>query len=521
MSILHTFSAFRALKMLRFGWLSEHISCIDVLFLKLTNNSYKNELKVSKLLFTILLSAHWLGSFFFLIAFLENEAGASNWADCSSSIKANHLWGCPAGEGDPVVPMSTFDMYVRSVYWATTALTTAGYGDVSATTQAEQGFSIFVLVIGTLLFATVIANLEEIVAQVDVTSTLFQMKVDEVKAYMTMRNVSFEVVEEVGKYYDTLWLKQRGAGESDVLRYLPDRIKHEVLKHHCDKMLTSAPVFEKFEHRVIDRILDSLVSDFFLKGDKVYEKGECATELFLITRGDVDLLDGKDKFMTVRSPSLLGEGEFFNHEPRYCAAVASDFTCAFILEHTKLIKLLNSDPMHEEVFRTQIKAAADRIDTTGKMEKMKQNLKKGGKMAQMMMLGDEMEEKKDLVFLPDSVFKRRWDMLLMLITTCNFVFIPLRVAFYGEGMKDEGTEWIWFGLGLLFDSVFWVDMFFNIRLFAVIKEGLLVSERHDFREIYLKGQFKWDLLASLPCDAVVFLAGQKVIRTVALVRCFR
>jgi len=81
-------------------------------------------------------------------------------------------------------------------------------------------------------------------------------------------------------------------------------------------MLMTAPVFEKFHHRMIDLILDSLVSDFFLKGDRVYEKGECAMELFLLTRGDVDLIDGKDKFMTVRGPSLLGEGEFFNHEPR-------------------------------------------------------------------------------------------------------------------------------------------------------------------------------------------------------------
>mmetsp|Transcript_18981 Transcript_18981/g.39543 ORF Transcript_18981/g.39543 Transcript_18981/m.39543 type:complete len:2349 (+) Transcript_18981:25-7071(+) len=523
LTVFQTFSAFRGSKILRLGWASEHIRCIDVMFGKLTNNSYKNELKVSKLLFTILLSAHWLGCFFFLIAYIENEAGASNWADCDSSdIKANHLWGgCPQGGREPSEPKSTLDKYVRSVYWATTALTTAGYGDVSATTQAEQGFSIFVLVIGTLLFATVIANLEEIVAQVDVTSTLFQMKVDEVKAFMTMRNISLEVVEEVGRYYETLWLKQRGAGESDVLSYLPNRIRHEVLKHHCDKMLTTAPVFEKFEHRMIDLILDSLVSDFFLKGDTVYEKGECATELFLVTRGDVDLLDGKDKFMTVRSPSLLGEGEFFNHEPRYCAAVAVDYTCVFILEHTKLTKLLGNDVLHEEIFRKQIKAAADRIDTTGKMEKMKQNLKKGGKMAQMMMLNEEIEEKKDLVFLPDSVFKRRWDMLLMFVTTCNFVFVPLRVAFYGEGMRDDGIEWVWFGVGLLFDILFWVDMYFNIRLFAIIREGLLVNEREDFRSIYLKGQFKWDLLASLPCDAVVYLAGGRVIRTVALVRCAR
>jgi len=182
---------------------------------------------------------------------------------------------------------------------------------------------------------------------------------------------------------------------------------------------------------------------------------------------------------------------------------------------------LNKDLLHEDIYRKQIKAAKDRIDTVGKMEKMKKNLKKGGKMAQMMMLNEEIEEKKDLVYLPDSVFKRRWDMLLMFVTTCNFIFVPLRVAFYGEGMRDATQEWVWFGLGLAFDSVVWIDMLLNMRFFAIIRDGLLVSEREEFKKIYLFGQFKWDLLAALPCDAVVFLAGTRTLRTVALVRCMR
>ena len=254
--------------------------------------------------------------------------------------------------------------------------------------------SIFVLVIGTLLFATVIANLEEIVAQVDVTSTLFQQRVDEVKAFMKLRNTNLVVAEEVTKYYDTLWLKQKGASETAILSYLPERLRHETLRHHCGKMLTGAPIFEKFSSSAIDNILDMLESDFFLKGDVIYEKGECAFELFLITKGSIDLIDGKEKFMTVSVGSLLGEGEFFNHEPRCSAAQAAEYSCAFFLYHDDLMSMLVRDAHHEGVYNAQVKECKDRIDTTGKMEKMKQNLKAGGKMAQMMMLNDDVVEKK-------------------------------------------------------------------------------------------------------------------------------
>jgi hypothetical protein len=111
-----------------------------------------------------------------------------------------------------------------------------------------------------------------------------------------------------------IWLKQKGVSEISILNYLPGRIRHEVLKFHCGKVFKSAPVFEKFEGKFIDQILDEMHSDFFLLGDTVYEKGECGRELFILTRGAVDLVDGKNKLMTVGAGSLLGEDEFFKHE---------------------------------------------------------------------------------------------------------------------------------------------------------------------------------------------------------------
>ena len=133
------FSMFRMLKMLRVQWMDEHIRCSDSVFLSYANNAFKNELKVSKLLMTILLSSHWLGCIFFFIAYLEQSAGQENWADCNGGVLANHLFDCSGGNltsgGKP-----TEDKYIRSVYWAATALTTAGYGDVSARTDVEQAY---------------------------------------------------------------------------------------------------------------------------------------------------------------------------------------------------------------------------------------------------------------------------------------------------------------------------------------------------------------------------------------------
>lgn len=211
------FMLFRCNKILRVARLDQHISAFDAMYAWAMSNGRKNELKVSKLFATIMIVAHWLGCIFFFLAYIQNDLGMSNWADCSATNPANRFFPCPNVtdmaelEGmltnfDPenldalvnvTVSYSTTDRFIRSLYWASTALTTAGYGDISATTTIERAFSIFTLVMGILLFSTVIANLEEIVAQLDVTSTLFQQKMDNVKLLMQVREIPLEIEEEI------------------------------------------------------------------------------------------------------------------------------------------------------------------------------------------------------------------------------------------------------------------------------------------------------------------------------------
>ena len=528
---VQVFAVLRMNKMFRLSRLGEHIRCFDVMYAHLMSNGGKNELKVGKLFATILTFAHWLGCIFFFLAFVQYKMDMPSWADCSAGNPANRFFPC-AGGGDVQVANATFtevnevsfsvvDRYIRSVYWASTALTTAGYGDVSATSTIERTFSIFTLIVGIMLFSTVIANLEEIVAQLDVTSTLFAQKMDEIKIMMEVRSIPDEVEDEIMQYYNTLWLKQKGVSEIAVLNYLPGRIRHEVLKFHCGKVFKTAPVFEEFESSFIDSILDQLGSDFFLTGDIVYEKGECGKELFILTRGAVDLVDGKNKLITVGMGSLLGEDEFFKHEPRICGAVAAEFCTTFFLLYDDLMTLMEYDRVHETIYQEQKIEAKDRIDTGSKIEKMKANLKGGGKMAMMLMLDDNVQEKKDLVYMPDSEFRRTWDLFLLVCCTGNFIAVPLRVAFYGKGTGSDVEEVIWAVVGLLLDVVFWVDIFFNTRFFAMVEEGLLITQREEFRRKYLKGRFKWDVLASLPADLVVWGIGAGSSRMVGLVRCLR
>ena len=58
--------------------------------------------------------------------------------------------------------MSQIDLstrYCAAYYWAITAISTVGFGDISAQTNSERMFSIVIEIFGCLLFAMLISSL--------------------------------------------------------------------------------------------------------------------------------------------------------------------------------------------------------------------------------------------------------------------------------------------------------------------------------------------------------------------------
>jgi CRP-like cAMP-binding protein len=132
----------------------------------------KKTIFILKLTAVILASAHVFGCGFFLLAFLAHRSGsAHNWADVAGILRA-----CNLGSKCGYPPKSSLlvTQYTYSLYWATYTITTTGYGDVAAISKVETVYSIFVLILGSLIFTLVIVHLEDIIAQLDVTSTLAQ-----------------------------------------------------------------------------------------------------------------------------------------------------------------------------------------------------------------------------------------------------------------------------------------------------------------------------------------------------------
>jgi hypothetical protein len=131
-----------------------------------------------KLTFIILISAHIIGCAFFLIGSeLSRHGHKENWVDnagltpeCiqdNDHASSDHLnsWKDCNFDGNLISKQ-----YIASLYWSIYTLTTVGYGDIVAVAESERVFNIFVFVCGVVVYASVIAYIQEIVSQLDVTT---------------------------------------------------------------------------------------------------------------------------------------------------------------------------------------------------------------------------------------------------------------------------------------------------------------------------------------------------------------
>jgi hypothetical protein len=100
------------------------------------------------------------------------------------------VWRTQKSKLEAVVAPSDIWLYaVSSLYWAAATICTVGYGDISAVNRTEKIWTLLCFILGAFSYTYVISSLEDIVAQVDVTSSLFQRRIDTLTAYLRNRGI--------------------------------------------------------------------------------------------------------------------------------------------------------------------------------------------------------------------------------------------------------------------------------------------------------------------------------------------
>eukprot|EP01065_Artemidia_motanka_P035853 TRINITY_DN4374_c0_g1_i1.p1 TRINITY_DN4374_c0_g1~~TRINITY_DN4374_c0_g1_i1.p1 ORF type:complete len:547 (+),score=205.65 TRINITY_DN4374_c0_g1_i1:76-1716(+) len=315
--------AYRANRLIRMGRLTYYFSQWE----KVTSLK-PSVIRIFKSTFVILFLAHFIGCAFFLVILIEGDKAK---VDFTGTEKINER--------------SLGSQYIRAFYWSFVTMT--GYNNTNPHTQLETIFSIFVTMVGISLFATIIGTVGSLVTNLDSSALYFRQKMDGINDYMKYKRIPQDLQNEVRNYYTYLWKSGKGLDKNKVLDDLPPYLKNKMSVILNSEIIKKVPLFQqcKDDTEFINEIVKCLKPRVCLPNSFVVRKGEVGTEMFFISRGELNVVSDDDKVVfTLKDGGFFGEIALLYDTKRTASIVARTYCDMFVLTKEDFKKVMKKFP---------------------------------------------------------------------------------------------------------------------------------------------------------------------------------
>ncbi|KAJ9540724.1 hypothetical protein OSB04_027230 [Centaurea solstitialis] len=193
----------------------------------------------------------------------------------------------------------------------------------------------YMVLVGLLLFTTLIGNIQVFLYALAGRATKMQVKLRDIECWMKRRQLPSGLRKRVRHFENQRWSVMQGEDDMDMVKDLPEGLRRDIKRYLCLDMIKKAPLFESMDDVVLDNICDRVTFLVYSKGEKIIREGDPVQRMVFVVHGRVKRTQWLSRGMV--ATSTLESGSFFGDEllswclripfiDRYPAATAT-FTC--------------------------------------------------------------------------------------------------------------------------------------------------------------------------------------------------
>ncbi|XP_076628162.1 potassium voltage-gated channel seizure isoform X2 [Colletes latitarsis] len=257
------------------------------------------------LMATFALIAHWMACIWYAIGNAERPSLKSKvgWLD----ILANdtHQFYFHNNTGGPSIK----SRYITALYFTFSSLTSVGFGNVAPNTDAEKIFTIIVMLIGSLMYASIFGNVSAIIQRLYSGTARYHTQMLRVREFIKFHQIPNPLRQRLEEYFQHAWTYTNGIDMNSVLKGFPECLQADICLHLNRNLLINCRAFEGASQGCLRVLSLKFKTTHAPPGDTLVHRGDVLTSLYFISRGSIEILKN-DVVM-----AILGKNDIFGENP--------------------------------------------------------------------------------------------------------------------------------------------------------------------------------------------------------------
>ncbi|XP_041658227.1 potassium voltage-gated channel subfamily H member 2-like [Cheilinus undulatus] len=255
------------------------------------------------LMCTFALIAHWLACIWYAIGNVERTTSAGiGWL----ATLGDQL-GKPYNESIMGSGPSIRDKYVTALYFTFSSLTSVGFGNVSPNTNSEKIFSICVMLIGALMYASIFGNVSAIIQRLYSGTARYHAQMMRVREFIRFHQIPNPLRQRLEEYFQHAWSYTNGIDMNAVLKGFPECLQADICLHLNRTLLQNCKAFKGSSKGCLRALAMRFKTTHAPPGDTLVHAGDLISALYFISRGSIEILKGDVVVAILGKNDIFGE----------------------------------------------------------------------------------------------------------------------------------------------------------------------------------------------------------------------
>ncbi|XP_072274352.1 voltage-gated inwardly rectifying potassium channel KCNH7 [Pyxicephalus adspersus] len=310
------------------------------------------------------LIAHWLACIWYAIGNVERPylIHKISWLDAlGDQIKK------PYNYSDPSSGPSIKDKYVTALYFTFSSLTSVGFGNVSPNTNSEKIFSICVMLIGSLMYASIFGNVSAIIQRLYSGTARYHMQMLRVKEFIRFHQIPNPLRQRLEEYFQHAWTYTNGI---DMNMGFPECLQADICLHLNQTLLQNCKAFTGASKGCLRALAMRFKTTHAPPGDTLVHSGDVLTALYFLSRGSIEILKDDIVVAILGKNDIFGEMVHLYAKPGKSNADVRALTYCDLhkIQREELLEVLDMYPEFSDQFLTNLELTFNLRDESTKAE---------------------------------------------------------------------------------------------------------------------------------------------------------